>query len=75
MIRRQEWLAAPVEEVEDREVPVKASTADKYGVDLDTFKLKSGRKPREWKTAVKIASWIHIDEMRSLLVQYVVAIF
>ena len=35
--------------------------------DLDEFKLKIGKEPRTWKEAVKIASWIHIDEMRALL--------
>ena len=29
--------------------------------------MKVGKKPRTWEEAVKIASWIHIDEMRALL--------
>ena len=67
LIRRQEWLASPVEEdVCNRDVTVKPGQADKYGINLDEFKMKSGRKPRSWKEAVKIASWIHIDEMRPL---------
>jgi len=40
---------------------------DKYGVDLDKFKMKTGRRPKDWKKACRIAEWIHIDEMRSLL--------
>ena len=56
-----------MEELGDRVVAVKAGSVDKYGVDLDEFKLKVGKKPRTWKEAVKIASWIHIDEMRALL--------
>ena len=67
VIRRQEWLAAPVAEIGDRAVAVKPGQADKYGVNLDEFKLKKGKKPRTWKAAVKIASWIHIDELRTLL--------
>ena len=67
LIRRQEWLAAPVEELSDRAVTVKAGRADKYGIDLNVFKMKGGRKPRTWKQAVRIASWVHIDEMRTLL--------
>ena len=65
--RRREWLSTPVEELGDRAVPVKAGSIDKYGVDLNEFKLKVGKKPRTWKEAVKIASCIHIDEMSALL--------
>ena len=36
-------------------------------MDPGEFKLKVGKKPRTWKEAVKIASWIHIDELRSML--------
>ena len=67
LIRRQEWLATPVAEMGDRAVAVTPGQADEYGVKLDEFKLKKGKKPRTWKAAVKIASWIHIDEMRTLL--------
>ena len=45
--RRQEWLATEVETEVDRAVPISASTADKYGVDLEVFKMKSGKKPKE----------------------------
>ena len=67
-MRRQAWLAAPVEEeVGDRHVPVAASTADKYGIDINVFRMKTGRKPKGWTVACKTAARIHIDEMRSLL--------
>ena len=48
-------------------MPVAASTTDKYGVDLNVFRMKTGRKPKGWAAACKTAAWIHIDEMRSLL--------
>ena len=57
IIRRQAWLSAEVEPEVDRAVPIAASTADKYGVDLEEFKMKSGKKPKKWKEAVKIAEW------------------
>ena len=28
-------------------------------VDLEEFKMKTGRKPREWKKALRIATWLH----------------
>ena len=56
-----------MEEIGDRAVPVATCRKDKYGINFDEFKLKTGRKPRTWKKAVQIASWIHIDEMRTLL--------
>ena len=65
LIRRQEWLAAPVDPLEDPCVEVKHREPDKYGINLDEFRMKSGRKPALWKDAIKIASWIHIDEIRS----------
>ena len=51
--RRREWLNAEVAEVADDEapVPIRASNADKYGIDLELFKMKTGRKPPEWKKA------------------------
>ena len=42
--RRQKWLAAEVAPDEDRQVPIAASTTDKYGIDLEEFKLKTGKK-------------------------------
>ena len=72
MIRRQQWLSAVAPEdasasQEAPPVPAQAPSRDKYGVDLNEFKMLSGKKPREWKKAVRISEWIHIDEMRSLL--------
>ena len=60
MIRRQEWLAAtaPPEEGGDPEAATaspRASTADKYGVDLEEFKMKSSRKPRDFKKFLRIS--------------------
>ena len=70
MIRRQQWLSAasPEDASASQEAPpVPAQPSrDKYGVDLNEFKMLSGKKPREWRKAVRIAEWIHIDEMRSL---------
>ena len=59
--RRQEWLAVEVEleHDDDGDVPIKPSTADKYGIDLEEFKMKTGRKPRERKKALRIATWHH----------------
>ena len=54
----------------DRDVPIAASTADKYGVDLEEFKMKSGRKPKKWKEAVKIPSGdsrMHMDTLSNPL--------
>ena len=43
---------------------LRCTATDKFGIDLEVFKMKTGRKPPEWKKAVQIAGWIHIDEMR-----------
>ena len=40
---------------------------DKYNVNLEEFKCKSSRKPHRWQQAVRMASEVHIDEMRTLL--------
>ena len=58
--RRQEWLADEVPAMaadENRDVPLKQGSVDKYGIDLEEFKMKTGKKPRDWKKAVKIAGW------------------
>ena len=61
-IRREEWLAAPVEDQGDREVPVSASAVkDRYNLDLEVYKMKTGKRPKQWKECCKIASWVHID--------------
>ena len=53
MIRRQQWLsaAAPEDASASQEappVPAQASSRDKYGVDLNEFKMLLGKKPRDW---------------------------
>ena len=48
-------------------MPVAASTTDKYGADLNAFRMKTGRKPNGWAAARKTAVLIHIGEMWSLL--------
>ena len=67
--RRQEWLADEVPAMaadENRNVPLKQGSVDKYGIDLEEFKMKTGKKPRDWKKAVKIAGWLpmsrHVHE-------------
>ncbi len=61
--RREEWLAAPVFEDEgDRDVPVSAGAVkDKHNLDLEVYKMKTGKLPKQWKECCKIASWVHID--------------
>ena len=67
----QAWLegTAPDEEEPSQEqedvAPARAPTVDRYGVDLEVFKMKSttGRRPWDFKKALKIAGWIHIDEI------------
>ena len=58
MIRRQQWLSAVAPEdasasQEAPPVPAQASSRDKYGVDLNEFKMLLGKKPRDWKKAVR----------------------
>ena len=57
--RRQQWLAEVPEMAanESRNVPLKQGSVDKYGIALEEFKMKTGKKPRDWKKAVKIAGW------------------
>ena len=56
--RRQQWLAAAEVPDEDRQNPVVGGTTDKYGIDLEEFKMKTGRKPKGWKTVVNISDWM-----------------
>jgi hypothetical protein len=71
--RRKAWLEADHEETEGdgetegADVPLMARTVDRYGLDLDKFKNKTGRLPQHYQRAVQIAGWAHIDEMRTLL--------
>ena len=61
-IRREEWLAASVDDEGEREVPVRAGAVkDKYNLDLEVYKMKTGKRPKQWKECCKIASWVHID--------------
>ena len=59
MIRRQEWLAAaaPDDAAEEAPKPARASAADKYGINLDDFRMKSNRRPRDFKKCLRIAEW------------------
>ena len=34
---------------------------DKYNLDLEVYKMKTGKRPKQWKECCKIASWVHID--------------
>ena len=61
-IRREEWLAASVDDQGDRNVPVSAGAVkDKYNLDLEVYMMKTGKRPKQWKECCKIASWVHID--------------
>ena len=60
MLRREEWLTAAVPDEGAAQAdpePVQAGTGDKYGLDLNEFKMKTGRKPREFKKCVRFAEW------------------
>ena len=52
--RRREWLAElgthHEESEENPAVQVSAPRVDKYGVDLDVFKNKTGKKPHSWRS-------------------------
>ena len=69
--RRRARLAVAGEEegevVEEslQQPPLRAS--DKYGLDLNVFKNTSHRKPHNWQRAVRQASEVLLDEMRTLL--------
>ena len=56
--RRDKWLAAAEVPDEDRQIPVVANTTDRYGIDLEEFKMKIGRKPKGWKTGVRNSDWM-----------------
>ena len=59
MIRRQEWLVAvaPDEAQEQAPLPVRASAADKYGINMDDFRMKTNKRPRDFKKCLRIAEW------------------
>ena len=70
--RRQSWLAEIDGDDEngaadEPDVAGAGKRADVYGCDLDKFNGHDGQKPKGWSQAVRIAGWLHIDEMRTLL--------
>ena len=48
---------APDEAQEQAPVPTRASAADKYGINLDDFRMKTNRRPRDVKKCLRIAEW------------------
>ena len=48
---------APDEAQEQEPVPARASAADKYGINLDDFRMKTNRRPRDCKKCLRIAEW------------------
>ena len=48
---------APDEAQEQTPLPVRASAADKYGINMDDFRMKTNRRPRDFKKALRIAEW------------------
>ena len=67
--RKQAWLAAEdeAEQLDEKVVPPPGQRKDIYGLNLDIFNNPGGKKPNDWSTAVKIAGWVAVDEMRALL--------
>ena len=67
--RKQEWLAAEdgAEQPDKRVVQPPGQRKNLYGLDLDIFNNPGGEKPVDWSTAVKIAGWVAVDEMKTLL--------
>jgi hypothetical protein len=64
--RRLAWLQQEAAEVQGA-VPLRQGNEDRFRCDPDRFTGKCGRLPNSWGKAVQIASWVHIDEMRTLL--------
>ena len=71
--RRQAWLANDEDEAEaaaaaeEPQVPARGARVDMYDLNLDRFVDLGGPRPAGWREAVKIAAWIQIDEMRTML--------
>ena len=67
MIRRQEWLAAAAPDDEPSEAAAapaaRLRTADRFGLDLDEFKMKTNRRPRDFKKCLRIAEWTAEDKV------------
>ena len=64
--RRLAWLQREIVDT-DESVTLRVQKGDAYNCNPDRFKDKTGRLPHGWKKAVQTASWVHIDEMRTLL--------
>ena len=64
--RRLSWLQQEVEH-NTESIPITPAKADVYDCNPDVVKGKTGRMPNGWSKAVQTASWLHIDEIRTLL--------
>ena len=67
--RRLAWLQKEVSEVQgdDGVAPLRQGNEDRFKCDPDRFAGRTGRLPHGWNKCVQTASWVHIDEMRTLL--------
>ena len=71
--RRQEWLAESdgadddAGAADEPDVPAPGAKNDAFGCDLDRFVSLGGSKSAGWKETVRIAGWVQIDELRTLL--------
>ena len=73
--RRQAWLAESDAEDDEGEgnaadeqaVRTPGERVDEFGCNLDRFVPLGGKRPAGWKEAVRIAGWVQVDEMRTLL--------
>ena len=67
--RREQFLSEAIPGEADGEYipPTSPMQRDKYGLDLEEFKEKSGHAPQNWHKSVRQASAIIIDDMRARL--------
>ena len=69
--RRRDRLAVPVESRPDDEneaMPKPTGRVDRFGLNIDEeFNTSAGNKPVQWAEAVKLASEVCLDEMKTLL--------
>ena len=65
--RRRLRLSVIDEDVDTGVGEITQGTDDIYGLCLDEFKGKSGRKPHGWSRAIQLATELHLDEIRTLL--------
>ena len=65
--RREEWLQHGDDEDDEvvEDIQFRPDFEDKFGVRLDKFNGKLGKKCPKWKTAVQFASLVHLDEIRT----------